>query len=34
MIESVLDWQVGIKMGGGRSIRVCEHIFLWANLFI
>lgn len=31
VIESVLDWQVGIKMGGGRSIRVCEHIFLWAN---
>lgn len=31
MRESVLDWQVGIKRGGGRSIRVCEHIFLWAN---
>jgi hypothetical protein len=31
MRESVLDWQVGIIKGGGRSIRVCEHIFLWAN---
>lgn len=27
VIESALDWQVGIKMGGGKSIRVCEHIF-------